>query len=380
MAVTIDRCAAAAEVLAGGPEVLESLAPEWGRLCENRAWNQDPFCRPEWSIAYSHAYERKPQIFGVTAHVDGRLVAVLPLIWMPELFWGVPVRMLRQCADEARFDLALIGDEAEAAAAIKAVWRRLRDDISWDVIELAKVPDSAAIWCLMAEAEKDGFITGFQRSFRTPIVSLTGIQGGGEDPWLAQTSERFRHELRRKTRRLQDQGRLRLERFECAAPEILERYYELERCTWKGEQGCAVLSDRRRLRYYNEIARALERLGCLRIYFLTLDDRLIAGNINVSCRGKLFGLRCAFDPAFSRYSPGHILINWVLRDCAARHVSELHFMGQSFDYKLQWTSQTLEHGYCYIFRRGLFGRVLHGLKFCVVPLGRKLFRRPLPDW
>jgi CelD/BcsL family acetyltransferase involved in cellulose biosynthesis len=141
-----------------------------------------------------------------------------------------------------------------------------------------------------------------------------------------------------------------------------------------------VLSDRRRKRYYSEVAPALERLGYLTIYFLMLDDRLIAGNMCVACGGKLFGLRCAFDPAFSHYSPGHILINWVLRDCAARHISEFHFMGQAFDYKLQWTSQTLEHGYYYIFRRGLFGRALYGLKFWAVPLARKVFRKPLPNW
>jgi CelD/BcsL family acetyltransferase involved in cellulose biosynthesis len=380
MALTIDRCAAAAEVLAGGPEVLELLAPEWSRLCSAGAWNDDPFCRPEWSIAYMHAYEVKPRVLAVTARLDGRLSAVLPLMRTRNLFWGVPVRMLRQPADTARFDLALSSEEIEASAAIKALWHCLREDTSWDVIELAKVPQSAAVWRLMAEAERDGFLTAFQRSFRTPILSLTGFEAGGEDPWLAQTSPRFRHELRRKTRRLQAQGNLRLERFNPATPETLERFYELERSTWKGEQGCAVLSNRCRLRYYNEIARALERLGYLTSYFLTLDDRLIAGNMCLACGGKLFGLRCAFDPDFSPYSPGHILINWVLRDCAARHISELHFMGQAFDYKLQWTSHTVEHGYCYIFRRGLFGRALHGLKFWAVPLGRKLFHKPLPDW
>ena len=239
------------------------------------------------------------------------------------------------------------------------------------------MPESAALWRLMAEAEKDGYLTGFQRSFRTPFLSISGLPGNGEDPWLARTSQRFRQELRRKTRRLQERGRLRLERFDRATPEVLERYYELERSTWKGQEGCAVLSDSRRLRYYNQITRALERLGYLSIFFLTLDDRLIGANICMTCSGKLFGLRCAFDPAFGSYSPGHILINWVLRECAARHVSELDFMGEACEYKRQWTSQTLEHGYCYIFRRGSFGRALHALKFRAVPMGRKLFRRPL---
>jgi hypothetical protein len=55
-------------------------------------------------------------------------------------------------------------------------------------------------------------------------------------------------------------------------------------------------------------------------------------------------------------------------------------MGEGFEYKRHWTTQTLEHRYCYIFRRSLFGRALHSLKFQMVPLGRKLCRRPLLDW
>jgi len=379
MALIIDRGGPVAEAISGGPEVLESLASEWAQLCNEAGRDQNPFCRPEWIIAYTQAYDLK-QILLVTARVNGRLRAVLPLVRERGNMWGVPARKLCRAAaaDAPRFDLALTGDDSEAAVVVRTLWHCLRDDMSWDVIELAGVPKSAACWWLMTEAEKDGFPTGYRSSSRTPIISLTDLPDTGEDPWLARTSHNFRGQLRKKTRRLQKEGQLRLERFDHATPEVLERYYELERSTWKGEKGYDIVSDSRRLRFYNEIARALERLGYLSIFFLALDDRLIAGNICITSGGKLFALRCAFDPAFGSYSPGQILINWVLRDCVARQLSEFDFMGDDYEYKRHWTSQTLDHGYCYIFRRGLFGRALHALKFRVVPLGRTLFRRPLP--
>jgi len=172
---------------------------------------------------------------------------------------------------------------------------------------------------------------------------------------------------------------LRLERFERATPETLGRYHELERSSWKGERGCAIISESHRLHYYNQIAGAADRYGYLALSFLMLDERAIAGVFGLTNRGKFYYLRCAFDPAYSRYSPGQILIHFLLRDCAARHVQEFDFIGEAHDYKMRWTSQTVEHGSCYIFRRGLFGRALHALKFRAVPLGRKLLRRPLPD-
>ena len=380
MALLIDGAAPVGEAISGGTEVLESLASEWQHLCDEGTRCQVPFCRPEWSIAYTRAYEVKHNVLAVTARVNGRLSAVLPLIRERGFLWGVPVRMLRRAVadDTPRFDLALTADDAEARAAIQTLWHRLRDDSNWDVIKFMAVPESAALWRLVAEAEKDGFPTGFRRSFRTPIVFVTDSPRAGEDPWLARTSHKFRGELRRKTRRLQEQGELRIERFERATPEILERYYALERSTWKGERGCAIVSDSRRVRYYNEIAGAAERSGYLTLFFLTLDDRLIAGIFGMTYGGKCLSLRCAFDPAFNQYSPGHILVNALLRDCAARNIPEYDFLGEAHEWKQHWTSQTVEHGYCYIFRPGLFGRALHVLKFRAVPLGRKLFRRPLP--
>ncbi len=377
MTSSIETARAVGEAISGGPEVLESLAPEWRQLCDEGLLNQDPFCRPEWSIAYTRAYEVK-NVLAITARVDGRLRAVLPLVRERASLSGVRVRMLRRPDLEApRFDVALTRDETEAAAAVRILWRCLRDDSRWDVIELAPVPQSGALWRLMAEADKDGFPTGFQPWFRTPIIPLSDLPVTGEDPWLARTSHQFSRELRRKTRRLLEKGCLRLERFERATPEVLERYCELERATWKGEIARDVLSDSRRLQYYNEISRAAERNGHLSIFFLMLDDHLIAANFAITCCDQLFALRCAFDPAFSPYSPGQVLINWALRDCAARKLSGLDFCGEAHDWKLLWTSQTVQHGYCYIFRRGLFGRALHTLKFRAVPLGRELLRRPL---
>jgi CelD/BcsL family acetyltransferase involved in cellulose biosynthesis len=381
MPVSIETRAPAGEIISGGPEVLEALAADWRQLCKEGVSSPDPFCRPEWSIAYARAYEVKQEILAVTARVNGRLRAVLPLVRQHGFMWGVPVRIMRRAVaeDTPRFDAA-VGDGPEAGAAVQALWRSLRDDPNWDVIELARVPESASLWSLMAEAEKDGSPTGYRHSFRTPIVSLSDLPDGREDPWLARTSSHFRGELRRKTRRLEKQGQLRMERYDRAIPEILERYYELERSSWKGDEGCAVISDSHRLRYYNEIARTAECSGYLSIFFLTLDDRPIAGVFGMTYGRKCYSVRCAFNPAFSQYSAGHIVVNMLLRDCAARKLAEYDFLGETHEWKRYWAPQTVEHGFCYIFRRGLMGRALHAMKFRAVPLGRKLFRRPVPEY
>jgi hypothetical protein len=201
MLLLADNDVAVGESVSGGPGVLESLAADWRRLCDEGTSAQDPFCRPEWSIPYAYAYERQ-DIAAFTARVDGRLAATLPLVRERGFLWGIPVRMLRPAADISRFDLVLSGSENERAAAVEALRRCVREDTSWDVVELARVPKSGALFRIMSEAEKDGFLTGFQRMYRSPVLSLSGLSVTGEESLAGGYVARVRCELRRKTRRL----------------------------------------------------------------------------------------------------------------------------------------------------------------------------------
>ncbi len=90
----------------GGVEVVESIAAEWRELCAE-AHNDQPFFRPEWVGTYLRAFAPCKPILLITARVDGRLKAVLPLVEEQAWHWGVPVRKLRSAANVhcLRFDL-----------------------------------------------------------------------------------------------------------------------------------------------------------------------------------------------------------------------------------------------------------------------------------
>src|SRR5262245_29330847 len=95
-----------AEALSGGVEIIERLAEEWRALCAEGPCDQ-PFFRPEWVAAYVHAFASEKKLLILTARVDGRLRAVLPLVEEWAFFHGLPVRMLRGAsnAHSGRFDL-----------------------------------------------------------------------------------------------------------------------------------------------------------------------------------------------------------------------------------------------------------------------------------
>src|SRR5262244_571341 len=107
----------------GGVEVIEVLAEEWRRLCEEGQCDE-PFYRPEWIAAYVRAFARQAKVVVVTARVEGELKAVLPLIEEGSLFCGIPVKKLRGAANvhSCRFDM-VCAPGAEGEAAVRAIWK-----------------------------------------------------------------------------------------------------------------------------------------------------------------------------------------------------------------------------------------------------------------
>src|SRR5256712_13313108 len=149
-----------AEVQTGGVELIDALAEEWRELCEEEP-NDQPFCRPEWVRAYLRAFAPRAKLVLITARVDDRLRAVLPLIEERGFLCGLPVRKLRSAANVhcVRFDMAR-GAGAEGEAAVLAVWRRLRDLPGWGLIDLTYAYDGGSLAPLVRAALRADVLLG----------------------------------------------------------------------------------------------------------------------------------------------------------------------------------------------------------------------------
>jgi CelD/BcsL family acetyltransferase involved in cellulose biosynthesis len=358
----------------GGVELVDALADEWRALCLEGPSDQ-PFFRPEWIGAYVRAFAAKAKLVVVTARIDGRLKAVLPLVEERSLWCGLPVRRLRGAANwhSGRFDVVK-GVGAEGNMAVHAVWNCLKDLGGWDLIELPDVPQGGAAEELLDAAREDGFAVGRWESMRSPYIPLSGL-GEGEDPWLSRASAKFRKNMRNWLRKSAAEGALHLHRMERPDSRALERFYTLECSGWKGGQGTAIASRPSARSFYDTIARAAEPFEYLCLHFLELGQETLAASLGLTYGGKYFGLKCAYNERYAKLGPGHLLLNAVLRDCVQRHLAEFDFTGPWMEYKAKWTSQVRPHAFLYVFRKSLYGLVLYTVKFSIVPSVKRLLRR-----
>jgi CelD/BcsL family acetyltransferase involved in cellulose biosynthesis len=354
----------------GGVEMIDDLAEQWRELCRESS-NDEPFFRPEWIGAYMRAFAADETVVLLTARSEGRLLAVLPLLEEQTSFLGLPVIKLRGAANihSGRFDLVhCAGSEGDRAA--HAVWDYLKNTLDWDVIEFPQVPEGGGIDGWIAAAKEDGFYTGKVHSFEMPYVQLVPWEGGW-DWWLCRLSGNFRHNLRRRVRKLPSEPKLR--RVERADPEALQLFYEIERSGWKGADGGAIACNPQTLKFYDEIARMADRFGYLTLYFLEVGGKTIAAQFGLTYNGRYFVPKCAYDESAQNFSPGHLLVNSILRDCSNRGLTEFDFLGPWMEWKANWTPLSRPHNTFLIFRDTVSGSAIHAAKFGWKRLAKKLF-------
>ena len=357
------------EVMRGGREVLRGLAPEWSRLCDEGPCDE-PFYRPEWIGAYLEGFEPDARLAVAIARRDGALRGVLPLVEERTLFFGLPARRLRGAANvhSCRFDLVHgAGDRGEV---VQALLGKLAADGGWDVLEVRDVPEGGALEELRRAAEAAGHPTGAWESMRTPYVPLPG-KGGSIEEVLGGLDGKFKANLRRRWRKLEQQGEVTFRRVDVADPATLEAFYALEAAGWKGRRGSAIACDARTRAFYDLAAAAMAARGALSLYVLAVAGEPVAIHWGLSWRGRYFLPKPAYDEAHRACSPGQLLLWKVLEDCVARGLTELDFLGPWMEWKADWTERVRPHAFQYVFRKGPWGRALRAAKFELAPRARE---------
>jgi CelD/BcsL family acetyltransferase involved in cellulose biosynthesis len=351
------------------------LAGEWDALVE----------RCDDQLFYRHAFLRLwLDHFGagelrllVMRDDRGRLEAALPLLAVNTRLFGIPVRELRAVANvhSCRFDL-LADDPQTAARAFVAHLRSRRD---WDVLRITDTPAYGRAPGLLAAAAEAGLPGGLWVSQHSPYRRLAA---GGWNALQASLDKRFRSSLRRRRRRLQQHGVVTVERYGGGAKldEKLAEGLALEANGWKGRAGSAIVQDPDTLDFYRSLAAHAAASGELALWFLRIDGHAIAFDFSIEHNGRLLLLKTAYDERFADCSPGQLLLEEELRDASLRGLEECDFLGPQSPAKRDWTRTVRAHCWVFLFR-GSRGRLLHTLKFGVVPVVKRLAgaaRRPPP--
>jgi CelD/BcsL family acetyltransferase involved in cellulose biosynthesis len=336
---------------------VEPLSGEWDELADRV--NAAPWLRPDWISAWERAFGRG-SLEVLTLRRDGRLVGVLPL----ELRFGV----LRSTSNvhTPAFSL-LVEDQAAARELGRALFARGPRRVALAFL----ASDDPALDICRSAARAARYRLIVRTLERSPYIAIKGDWPAYE----CQRDGRLLRELRRRRRRLCEQGRLALDVADGRdrLDELLDEGFRVEAAGWKGKRGTAIACDPATRRFYSDVARWAARRGWLRLAFLRLDGRPLAFDYCLEEQGIHYLLKTGYDPAYHAFAPGLLIRQEMLARAFSNGFARYEFLGETEPWKLEWTDTFRERRLLQAFEPFLPGV----LDWAAFAFGRPLAKRAL---
>jgi CelD/BcsL family acetyltransferase involved in cellulose biosynthesis len=227
------------------------------------------------------------------------------------------------------------GDEALAAELVRLVLGQ--ED--WDLLDLWCVPGGSPTAVALSETfAAQGVRHDLVRMAGNPVLDLS------PDVWDAAASRSRLRRLGAKRRALERQGKLELV-FARGASDIdaaLAEFRGLHLELWKSKGETSPLQISDYWSWVRSMALTADQSGWLYLPRLLFDGRLVATGIYFLHRRRLFFWMNAYDAAFARQSPSHLLTLALIEHVRAAGIADVLDFGAGEEaYKFHWTQTSV---------------------------------------
>jgi CelD/BcsL family acetyltransferase involved in cellulose biosynthesis len=310
--------------------IQDSIVPlieEWESLAQRT--KAIPFLWPGWIAAWWSAFGAgRLQI--LTAYQDGRLAGVLPLY----RFRGTLSSTTNPHTPSFDF---LAANETAVEQLSHALFsqRAHRIDLSF------LIPTDPGVSPVHLAADTARYRVLTESIQAAPYVAINGISW---DAYESGLGKNLRKDIRRRRRRLEEEGRLTLEVSDGKErlDEHLEEGFRVEGSGWKGSYGTSINARPATRRFYTEIALWAAERGWLRLAFLRLDGQALAFDYCLEYNRIHYALKTGYDPAYERFSPGKVLRHLMIARAFSEELAIYDFLGIADAYKKPWTNAQQE--------------------------------------
>jgi len=343
------------------------LEPTWDRVLDAVDHEcRHPFLEFCWARTWWDCFGSGSSLHVLVLWLHDEPIAIAPLMLSRVRVAGVPVRRLGFLYNShvPRADF-IIGKHADIA--YRAIWSYLAEHRCWDLLQLCQLPEtSPTLQTISRLAESDGFGTGTWDSGASPYI----VTSGSWTEYFNSLAAKHRSNLRNRFKRI---GQVEMEMVS-AAPrldEALEDGLRIEASAWKGNAGTAISCSPELSRFYFAFAHQAADRGWLRLNFLRAGDKRVAFDYSLAYHNRIFLLKLGYDPEQSAYSPSQLLLSMALQSAFEQGVERYDFLGEFVEWKRSWAKDSTAQSWLFVTAPNLTGRLLHFLKFRVIPLAKE---------
>jgi CelD/BcsL family acetyltransferase involved in cellulose biosynthesis len=267
--------------------------------------------RPPQTEVPPHA---KAVFFGATYHADYATVLADPAD-------------LPAVADALVGHLAAMPDERD------------RHPVPWDVIDLRRLrcgdPAADALGGAFGAREiASGWTLNVEREDVAPVTALPG--GASLEDFLSTLGKKVRHEIRRKIRRAEAVGEMRLD-ISANPLAGLDDFIDLHQRRW----GYAGLfpdtpGGAQSRVFARRLVEGFAADGTLRLAFMTVREQRIGAAIWFDDGGSIYYYNAGVEPAARELSPGVLLVAKLMEHALALGRRRFDFLRGDEPYKYEW--------------------------------------------
>jgi len=207
----------------------------------------------------------------------------------------------------------------------------------WDFIYLYDIPRTSIIPELLPKVSKSIPRFELKQGVVCPYLSLPDSM----DILMKGLSPNFRYNLRRYMRKLEKNYRkVEFKRYDefLSVEEAIKIFIELHQNRWKLKGKPGVYYAQQRRDFSIDVAKAFANNGWLALYFLTANDEPMAALYCLEYNQRMYGGLSGFDPGYSHYSVGNLILAKVLGECIQKKIKEFDFMKGGEPYKFRYTT------------------------------------------
>ena len=179
-----------------------------------------------------------------------------------------------------------------------------------------------------------GWTLNLEREDVCPVLTLPDVQDF--DAYLATLGKKARHEIRRKVRRAESRGEVRLDDSPDPLSD-LDAFIELHQKRW-GADGLfrPTPGGAASRRFFARLLELMSPDGTARLTFLTVAGRRIAAGVHLETPDGYLYFNAGVDPDARDLSPGVLMVARYIERAIAAGKRRLDFLRGDEGYKYEW--------------------------------------------
>jgi CelD/BcsL family acetyltransferase involved in cellulose biosynthesis len=320
----------------------------WNRLL-SRSLDNHPFLTYEWLTSWWKYFGKGRELRLFTSENRGEISLVAPLMYSKQKVIGsAHCNVGFAASPDADYQVFLVSSFQNASMDVKQLVENIMEDSNADIVVFSDVPEDSTTARLLESVNTEKFLFRYAASDSCPYIPLSGSY----DAYLQSLTHNMRRALKVTEKQALRDFRVDFIKYDKIGEvkDGMNIFFNLHQKREIAKGNCGLFSNELYRSFHSEIADAFAEKGWLALFFLTFNDEPVSALYAYEYNGKLYAYLSGFDPEYSNYRPGYMIIRRMIQYAAKKGLREFDFLRGAEQYKNRWGTNVRKN-YEYQFAR-----------------------------